>query len=273
MRKKIVSDLKVYAMDTVHAGGVKWLVFDDGFYVVDGFANFCLEGFNGKVLIGKDVIFKRYVPSVSDFFGWARIDKYLGFQGGYAEALNTLVANRCGVPSHSLLAVGRLGWKGEIVLAFSRLLGYASADRMLVEGNRAGIISGVFDLFSYALEKGVYHVDPNSSNVMISSASMKFKFIDFECALPLSCPVRQAFLMQAASFFDWRVRGLVGEDEYRELLILHLAKLDPSPEGTHDLSWFDRYNLPHVGRELRQERLIAAGGGYPDMSKLLMNCS
>lgn len=271
MRKRIVSDLQLYAMDTVHTGHVKWLVFDDRFHAVDGLSGFGLDGFDSKVQIGKDVVFKRYSPSVSDFSGWVKNDKYLGFQGGYAEALNTLVANRRSVPSHSLLALGRVGWKGEIVLAFSRLLGFASADQILVEGNRPEIISGVFNLFSKALEKGIYHVDPNSSNVMISLASMEFKFIDFECVLPCSCPARQAFLMQAASFYDWRVRDLVGENEYKELLLLHLAKLDPSSDGEPDLSWFDRYNLPHVGRVLRQERLVAAGGEYPDMSKLLAN--
>lgn len=217
------------------------------------------------------LVLKSFPLSLSERLFGTRLDSFCGLQGGGGELLNTLLANRLGVPAHQLLAVYQQAWHGDLVLVFSRLQGCIPLVEALHDSpQREFLLWQTFALLHAALRCGCYHADANASNILCNETLQHFSLIDFECMLPLGCAPGLALALQASSLYDWRLRDLLPLSEYRQLLQQYLFEQVEGVDLKQALTAFDQYSTERPGREARRHRLQLAAGGNADVRRLFI---
>ncbi|GEM_PF-6403934 len=183
------------------------------------------------------------------------VDPCYGLQGMIGEAINTLVVNNKGVPSHKLQACIYNQWLRTSVLFFERIQSRVVVD-LLTDFEIRGLLHIVFDFLHLVLEGGVFHGDCNLSNIMANNSLEDIKFIDFQVAINRQCDVETGLALQLCTLRDWRLSPYISEDDYRELVFEYFEK------NSHSLSVveaiFHRFYGHRLGSLERRARLEMA---------------
>jgi len=183
------------------------------------------------------------------------VDPCYGLQGMIGEAINTLVVNNKGVPSHKLQACIYNQWLRTSVLFFERIQSRVVVD-LLTDFEIRGLLHIVFDFLHLVLEGGVFHGDCNLSNIMANNSLEDIKFIDFQVAINRQCDVETGLALQLCTLRDWRLSPYISEDDYRELVFEYFEK------NSHSLlvveAIFHRFYGHRLGSLERRARLEMA---------------
>lgn len=226
-------------------------------------------GRKGVVMSGQYVFKIFEFPLLERLLG-CELDACRGLTGGQGELVNSLAANGRSVASPLMCAAVLDFLRGRIVLVMERLSSCRTLEDILHEStcDHAGLFFRVFSVLLKALECGIYHADPNSSNILFSSGGEGY-LIDFECSLPLGCDFPRALALQVSSLWDWRMRDVVSRDEIRAWLLSFMQTRFCVSGVSDAIALFDVYTLNRPGRTLRSERLAMASAGKPDIRCLL----
>lgn len=224
------------------------------------------------VQLSEAYVFKSFrLPWLERLLG-CRLHAERGFEGGQGELLNSLIANKLGVPSPLAHAAYFDAWRGRLVLVTERLVSCRTLHDCFQDAgcDRRVLLRGAFSLLLESLGRGLYHADPNASNIMLNDLGDNWFLIDFECCIPLACQESQALALQASSLWDWRVQPLVTREAYREWLMEFMLGRFSAQDVQRGMEWFDRYSLQRPDRQARKRRLQLVSGGCSDIRKTLV---
>jgi len=186
------------------------------------------------------------------------VDPCYGLQGMIGEAINTLVVNNKGLPSHQLQACIYNPWLRSSALFFKRIQSRVVAD-LLTDFEVHDLLHVVFDFLYLILEGGVFHGDCNLSNIMANNALEDIKFIDFQVAINRQCDMETGLALQLCSLRDWRLSPYISEDDYRELVFVYFERKFHSLSVVEAI--FHRFYGHRLGSSERRARLSMAALG------------
>lgn len=239
------------------------------------FQDYCGKPGECAIVFSGRHVLKSFRLSLPDRLFGCRLDQHHGLLGGWGELVNTLTANRLGIPSPRLLGSWMNIVSGQLVLATENLVACTNLAEELgrehTEAELHRLFGSAFTLLTEALAHGLYHVDPNASNIMLDKDARNWFLIDFEQALPLGCKPETAFSLQAAALFDWRIQPRLDRNKYREWVVDHLKNEFGNLDFAKSLALFDEYTATRPNRSARQKRLLIASGGKPDIRPLLFS--
>lgn len=259
--------LSSLATSKVSRGTSRWYFFRQGEESAQG----NIPGSVG-VHFSDQRVLKRFNLGIFERWQGCILDPEFGLRGGQGELINSLVANRSGVSSPKLCAAYFDFLRGSLTL-ISEKLSHCSTLWQEIQAKDTSchhaLIANTFSLLLDTLRKGVYHADPNASNVMCSENHAQWYLIDFECVLAVNCELSLALALQAGSLWDWRIQPYVEHAPYRKWLEEFLAANFPVDATQDALKWFDQYSLTRPNKEARRQRLRIAGGGKSDIRSLI----
>jgi len=183
------------------------------------------------------------------------VDPCYGLQGIMGEAINTLIVNNKGLPSHKLQACIYNQWLRTSVLFFERIQSRVVVD-LLADFEVRELLHVIFDFLHLVLEGGIFHGDCNLSNIMANNALEDIKFIDFQVAVNRHCDEETGLALQLCSLRDWRLSPYISEDDYRELVFEYFEKKFHSLSVVEAI--FHRFYGHRLGSLERRARLEMA---------------
>lgn len=146
----------------------------------------------------------------------------VGHRGVVGEALNTLVANEMGIPSHLLCAVMINPFTGAASAVYERIVDKAPAAQVLRETGseqRAPLIKNILRFLASNVRRGLYfHPECHPEHIFIDADACHPQLIDFERAIKADCSETQLFVVMASRLYRDPLPQMMSPSQFQQLL-------------------------------------------------------
>ncbi len=192
-----------------------------------------------------------------------RFDQSKGVCNLGGEAVNTLVANKCGFPSHKLLALKYRHLERSSTLIFQRIYGTTGLNHIKKSPAPYNNFPGIFKFLHQSLLKGIFHGDSHLKNIFFDENFENWLFIDFDCAFKLNCPIGAGLALQLATLVQPHDAPFILKEKYKNIVCNYFDQYFPEEDEHKDL-FLEFYVTRGHKRGWNRLRLNAASLGNPN---------
>lgn len=203
---------------------------------------------------------------------YGKTDGAVGHRGILGEAVNTMVANLLGIPSHQLCALVFNPITGTASTAYERIVNKKPAVEVLSGADverRNILVKRILRSLVRQIRLGpYYHPDYHLLHIFMDESGEHIQLIDFERSIRAGCAEDLLFIAMASKLYRYRMEGMISLAHYLKL-IQEVATEENIEGGASAVSEKIKEMLSLSREEQRARRYKMLGEGEVSVTTLL----